>query len=252
MQASRIVYLSDVSKISERAWDILRRPVSLAPSLYITEKRTSLSNTSTAADLVAASITSSKLTRQPPTPTLVIIDCLRPTHYSSHFGLGDAYSTCRRLLHPDEGISNFSGTHGSSDRQASSPGGRAYMVGFSHEFTMAEWTCVGDVLAGRRVPSEFTRLMQTSGDGEDNWKKADGGIRPAYIVRALDSLVDVVPSISHPRDPSIQKAEFSDNLISEEERLWMKPAWDGIRLILRGGKVFDDDFRDSKASSQPI
>lgn len=234
LEPSRIVYMSDVSSIPERSWDIIERPTSLLSSSIKNPYHTppSLTPHLPSADLDSASAAA------PPPTALVIIDCLKPTAHTSHFGLGQAYSACRRLLAPQTGKN--SQTNEANVGNGSPPfphSGRAYMVGFAHEFTMAEWDAVGDVLAGDKPPSFFAQ--ENSSSVNDNWKLADGGIRPAYLARALDSLVDAVPSISRPRGTELEKAVLANGVVAQAERLWMRPGWDGMRLIVRGTEVFE-------------
>jgi hypothetical protein len=115
------------------------------------------------------------------------------------------------------------------------------MVGFSHEFTAAEWDCVGDVLAGERAPSEFSNADDAAGDDEDNWKEKDGGVRLSYVARALDALVETIPSLTSARESSASKVELSSQAIAKEDRIWMRPGWDGLQLFLRGQDIFDHD-----------
>ena len=42
------------------------------------------------------------------------------------------------------------------------------MVGFAHEYTAAEWDCVGDILVGERAPSEFSNVGDDAESNEDN------------------------------------------------------------------------------------
>ena len=234
---TRVVYLSDVSKIPERAWDIITRPVSFAslnPSL--TAPPVPLETPTLATDAI---LTSQVTIAQPIVPTLVIMDCLRATNHSSHFGLSQTYSTCRRLLdtatyrHAPED-SPETGPNTSKARRR-----RAYMIGFSHEFTAAEWDCIGDVVAGERAPSELSNVGDDA-SSEDNWKEKDGGVRPAYVMRALDALVGTIPSLTQ-HESSAPKTELSSQPIAEEDRIWMRPGWDGLRLLLRGQDVYDHD-----------
>jgi len=240
---TRVVYLSDVSKIPERAWDIITRPVSIAslnPSHTVPP--VPLETPKLATDAIP---TSQVTAAQPIVPTLVIMDCLRATSHSSHFGLSQTYSTCRRLLDaatyrnaPEDSPETGPNTSKAGRR-------RAYMIGFSHEFTAAEWDCIGDVVAGERAPSEFSNVGNAG--GEDNWKEKDGGVRPTYVARALDALVGAIPSLTQ-HESSAPKAELSSQPIAEEDRIWMRPGWDGLRLFLRGQDVYDHDSDNGTSS----
>ena len=241
---TRVVYLSDVSKIPERAWDIITRPVSfvsLNPSP--TASPVQLETPKLVTDAIP---TSQVTTAQPIVPTLVIMDCLRAANHSSHFGLSQTYSACRRLLDaatyryaPEDLLEAGPNTSKAGRR-------RAYMIGFSHEFTAAEWDCIGDVIAGERAPCEFSNVGDAG--SEDNWKEKDGGVRPTYVMRALDALVGAIPSLTR-HESSAPKAELSSQPIAEEDRIWMRPGWDGLRLFLRGQDVYDPDSDNGSTGS---
>jgi hypothetical protein len=135
------------------------------------------------------------------------------------------------------------------------------MVGFSHEFTMAEWKCIGDVLQGLRSPLEFrtptidpsypVKRTATSGVGrnstefDDNWRLPDGGVRPPYVWRALQELREVVPSLDRLMGSQFKTDDGADEaqlgFVDENERIHLQPAWDGIRLFVRGALLFEDD-----------
>lgn len=242
---TRIVYLSDVSKIPERTWDTITRPVPLG--LPNASRPPSAGGPSMTSKLNTSALPAPQSsTAQPIVPSLVIMDCLRPASHSSHFGLAQTYSACRRLLDPTTYRKvllpqALPDTTSVSQHRAEAGCSRAYMVGFSHEFTAAEWGCVGDVLAGERAPSEFSNIGDAAGDSEDNWKEIDGGVRPAYVARALDALVDTIPSLTRACESSASQVELSPQVIAKEDRIWMRPGWDGLRLFLRGQEVFDYD-----------
>ena len=239
---TRVVYLSDVSKIPERTWDIITRPVSL------TSLKASLS-------VIPAPLTTKGLATNaasayqpaaalPVIPSLVIMDCLRPKNHSSHFGLAQAYSACRRLLNPEtyrKAPYNPQKTTSNSWHGTRVTRGRAYMVGFAHEYTAAEWDCVGDILVGERAPSEFSNVGDDAESSEDNWREKDGGVRPDYVAKALYTLVDAIPSLTRTHESPGSKVGLSPQPIAEADRIWMRPGWDGLRLFLRGQDIFDHD-----------
>lgn len=115
------------------------------------------------------------------------------------------------------------------------------MVGFAHQFTAAEWGAVSDVMEGKQAPSFFSSAAQNVSEEEleGNWKLDDGGVRPAFVHEMLQSLVGVVPSLS--TSAGEEKEMLSDVCIVENERVKLRPAWDGMRIVLRGSAIVEVD-----------
>ncbi|KZS93231.1 hypothetical protein SISNIDRAFT_411259 [Sistotremastrum niveocremeum HHB9708] len=128
-----ICYMSDVSHIPEETWRILERK----------------------------------------TYSMLVVDCLRITHHTSHFGIADAVETARRL-----GVQ------------------KSYLVGFGHTIPHDEWVTICEELHKRpedRLPEHDSEL--------------------------IDAALAAVP-VGNP--------------------IWMRPAYDGLRVFLDGDHICDD------------
>ena len=89
--------------------------------------------------------------------SVVVLDCLRPEFYVSHFGLGEAVEAARRLKPT-----------------------RTYLTGLGHEITFDEYTRVGRILEGATEEREGDltvgeqECLSMVKDGEGLW------LRPAH------------------------------------------------------------------------
>ena len=139
--ADKAVYISDVSHIPEDVWSSL-----LTPS-------------------------SSEETRPVP---LLVLDCLRVTPHTSHFGLKQAVETVRRL-----------GAR------------RSYLVGFTHDLTHEAFSEILQIVSGKVQGSEVSSkavqdaINMIKGDGSYWVQPAHDGLRlvvtPDGNVREVDS-----------------------------------------------------------------
>lgn len=180
------------------------------------------------------------------------MDCLRAAPYSSHFGIAAAYKAVKRMLHPPW---HETETLSESEKPTHRPDeGKVYLVGFSHWITIAEWECVGQVLRGERSPLEFLKPTITTvppaatGHGglaspayDQNWKLPDGGVRSTFVRSALDALREQIPFIESAITLA-SSADFNENpmpLLETKDRVWVKPAWDGMRVFVRGTEVYE-------------
>ena len=88
--------------------------------------------------------------------SVVILDCLRPTFHTSHFGLGQAVDAARRIKST-----------------------RTYLTGFGHEIPHDEYVHVGEILGGATVGQEGLterekKCLDHVEKGEKLW------VRPAH------------------------------------------------------------------------
>lgn len=107
------------------------------------------------------------------TYSMLVVDCLRITHHTSHFGIADAVETARRL-----GVQ------------------KSYLVGFGHTIPHDEWVTICEELHKR---------------AEDRLPEHDSEL--------IDAALAAVP-VGNP--------------------IWMRPAYDGLRVFLDGDHICDD------------
>jgi hypothetical protein len=116
-----VIYISDVSWISEESWAVLKQP-SVSDPLHQYD--------------------------------VAIVDCLRPLHHISHFGIKEAVNAARRINAK-----------------------RTYLTGFAHEVSHDEYVTLGEYVGGKVVenPTDKERhCMDFVDEGNDIW------LRPSH------------------------------------------------------------------------
>jgi hypothetical protein len=99
---------------------------------------------------------------------------------------------------------------------------RTYLVGFSDELTHAEWSVIGEAIEQGVIGSHVlcdsfitSRLAVPSAEVK-LWEVRDGGIRPEEVKRGL-------------------------KIVKPGTSVWLRPAFDGMRVIVRNGTVASAD-----------
>ncbi|KAF8334087.1 uncharacterized protein EI90DRAFT_3015136 [Cantharellus anzutake] len=196
-----IVYISDVSFIPETFPTPRNKRLHSGPQLA---QPSCLSNF-----LSTDHIPKSKDATFRPSATLLILDCLRTSPHSSHFGLLQTLLTAHRIRPR-----------------------RTYLVGFGHELTHAEWTLIGEILQRFSAPSKpvndskgaiVKTLEEMSFD--ESWEAPGGGVRKRMIEPAMKVLGKYLRHV--------------ERYANVGEGLFVRPAYDGMRVVVQDSDVSD-------------
>ncbi|SCZ92088.1 BZ3500_MvSof-1268-A1-R1_Chr5-3g08330 [Microbotryum saponariae] len=209
-----IVYISDVSYIPEETWQVLEGPSTFQNS---------------DAPRTNEVLGSFSLPSEPPRrrPTLLILDTLRSTTFTSHFGIGEAISTIRRLKPL-----------------------RTYLIGFAHGTSHSTWvrTC-SLISSGQISPSQRSLVIPSESKPNDEPQ----GLPCPPPIGPCPNSIHLLPPPSQSwlaisgtlhkglEDPLVH-SEWALSIIDAFEpskkgvKCWVRPGADGLVL-----KVFEEE-----------
>ncbi|GAA5919494.1 hypothetical protein JCM6882_008653 [Rhodosporidiobolus microsporus] len=223
--ARQILYLSDVSYIPQDVWTTLSRYLAL-PAYPPTS---SISTTNGAEAPGDAGEPEGKKGRV----KVLVIDCLRLEPFTSHFGLGQAVATARRV--------------GAE---------KNYLIGFGHRTSNALWTAGCRALSsGRRstlpsspnapIPSFAHQYEAYSGSLDPLTE--DEGVWVEKALQVVESWAAGAAVDEGGRAGVELNGEEEERVWREWERVWVRPAVDGMTISLRKGKgVTDDEYAEEQ------
>ncbi|SGZ07104.1 BQ5605_C031g10992 [Microbotryum silenes-dioicae] len=209
-----IVYISDVSYIPEETWQVL-------------EGRSTIQNSDAPLGKKEKGLASESLSlpSQTPRPSLLILDTLRSTTFTSHFGIGESISTIRRL-NPL----------------------RTYLTGFAHGTSHSTWlqTCL-KISSGSTAPSPSEPSLLKPSEKTPQTLPCPPPIGPNPTSTHLlpppsQSWLAISGTLQKGQENPLVHSEWALKIIDAFEPLkkgvkcWVRPAVDGLVL-----KVFGEE-----------
>ncbi|GAA5828644.1 hypothetical protein JCM11251_000885 [Rhodosporidiobolus azoricus] len=220
--ARQILYLSDVSYIPQDVWTTLSQyltlpafpPTSSSPPRKDSEEKEEKGE-------------KKKL-------KVLIIDCLRLEPFTSHFGLGQAVATARRC--------------GAE---------KNYLIGFGHRTSNALWVAGCRALShptSRRSihPSSASQPIPTYAhpyeaySGSSNPTLEDESVWVEKALQTVESWALAAPVDEGGRaGEEVREGSEEERALREWERVWIRPAVDGMTVSIRAGEgVRDDEYEE--------
>ncbi|GAA5943610.1 hypothetical protein JCM10213_008922 [Rhodosporidiobolus nylandii] len=213
---SQILYMSDVSYIPESVWTTLSTRLSLPPY-----PPTAAANGSNGAAKEGAEV---EQRGEKPKLQALVIDCLRLEPFTSHFGLGQAVATARRL--------------GAE---------KSWLIGFGHRTSHALWTHACTLLSSGAhstfpsspsVPIPQGTFFYELYSGHPSPLLEDQEVFGQRALQAVESW-----ALAAAVDESGRGGKEVDEKEREtwEAKVWVRPAVDGM-TIHTGAQVWDDEY----------